>query len=94
MADLSDAITPASVVERLQERGIHLSERMLREFARKVGACRIIGKAMFFMPEDIEILIAAAKPRPKGATSSSKPGWTESDTEKLLDRLEKGKKKR
>lgn len=69
MADLSDAITPASVVERLQERGIHLSERTLRDFARKVGACRIIGKAMFFMPEDIEVLIAAAKPHPKGATS-------------------------
>ncbi|NSZ33058.1 hypothetical protein [Agrobacterium tumefaciens] len=94
MADLSDAITPAMVVEKMQERGIHLSERTLREFVRKVGACRIIGKAMFFMPEDIEVLIAAAKPQPKGATSSSKPSWTESDTEKLLDRLEKGKKKR
>lgn len=46
------------------------------------------------MPEDIEVLIAAAKPQPKGATSSSKPGWAESDTEKLLDRLEKGKRKR
>ena len=62
MADLSDAITPAMVVENMRERGIHLSERTLREFARRVGACRIIGKAMFFMPEDIEVLIAAAKP--------------------------------
>jgi hypothetical protein len=94
MANLSDAITPTLVVEKMQERGIHLSERTLRDFARKVGACRIIGKAMFFMPEDIEILIAAAKPRAKNAPSSTVSSWTDRDTEELLERIEKGKKGR
>ncbi len=94
MANLSDAITPAMVVEKMQERGVQLSERTLRAFARRVGACRIIGKAMFFMPEDIEVLIAAARPQPKGSTLSSVSGWTERDTDRLPHRLEKGKKKR
>ncbi|XOK13955.1 hypothetical protein ACI6PO_19270 [Agrobacterium tumefaciens] len=94
MADLSDAITPAMVVEKMQERGVHLSERTLREFARKVGACRIIGKAMFFMPEDIEVLIAAAKPRPKFLPLPTASEWTDSETAKLRERLQKGKKTR
>lgn len=94
MVDLSDAITPATVVERMQERGVHLSERTLREFARKVGACRIIGKAMFFMPEDIEVLIAAAKPQPKFSSTPTELGWTDSDTARLRERLKKGEKKR
>jgi hypothetical protein len=62
---LSEALTPHAAVAILQSKGIAVSERTLREKARKLGACRIIGKAMFLMPADIEAIIEAAKPKAK-----------------------------
>lgn len=64
MGLLTEAITPAAVVAKLREAGIHISERALRERARALGACRIVGRAMFLMPSDIEALLEAAKPVP------------------------------
>ncbi|MCT7665638.1 hypothetical protein [Shinella kummerowiae] len=63
MAELSEAITPGAVVETLAARGVVISERTLREKARRTGACRIIGRAMFFMPDDLERLIDAMRPQ-------------------------------
>ena len=86
---VSEALTPHAVVAILQSKGIAVSERTLREKARRLGACRIIGKAMFLMPEDIDAIIAAAKPKAKISTDTA-PGvsqWTEADTDKLLERL-------
>ena len=45
-------MTPAVVVKILQTRGISLSERTLREHAKRIGACQIIGEMMFLMPAD------------------------------------------
>ena len=54
MTSLFDqAISPSAAVEKMAACGIHLSERTLRERARQLGACRVIGKAMFLMPSDI-----------------------------------------
>lgn len=61
---LDQAITPAEAVQKFQERGINLSERTLREFARRVGAYRIIGKAMFLMPSDVDAILEASRPQP------------------------------
>lgn len=66
MARLEDAIAPASVVAKLKERGIEISERALKERAREIGAYRQIGRAIFFTPEDLEKImepVAATPPK-------------------------------
>lgn len=68
MTDLSTAMSPAAIVSKLKAQGIDVPERTLREFARKAGVCRIVGRAMFFMPDDVDALIEAMKAVPK-ATS-------------------------
>lgn len=50
---LDGAISPAAAVEALAARGIKISERTLREKARRIGAYRELGQAMFFLPEDL-----------------------------------------
>lgn len=93
MTVLDEAISPATAVAKLQAAGINISERTLRERARSIGACRIIGKAMFLLPSDIEMIITAAKPEPSScqtSPSAEKSGttvsrWTESDTAALRD---------
>lgn len=101
MTTLDEAITPADAVAKLKARNIDISERTLRERARKLGACRVIGKAMFLMPDDIETILNAAKPEPttcqtskseetSGTTALPSMGY---DTEDLLRRLTKGSRK-
>lgn len=62
MAELTDALTPKAIVEKLAAKGISISERALRETARRTGHCRILGKSMFFMPEDVHNLLEAMRP--------------------------------
>lgn len=90
---LDGAITPAEAVQKFQERGINLSERTLREFARRVGACRIIGKAMFLMPSDVDAILEASRPKPPtphtanplaGAVRAGRFRTPEQDYEDLL----------
>lgn len=69
---LGSAITPAEAVRKLQDRGINLSERTLREFARRVGACRIIGKAMFLMPSDVDTILEASRPKPAPPSTTTR----------------------
>lgn len=64
MTELSKAITPGAVVEILAKCGVVVSERTLREEARRTGACRIIGRAMFFMPDDLDRIVEAMRPTP------------------------------
>ena len=64
MNSLADALSPSAIVERLRSRGIEVSERRLREFAREKGLCRIVGRAIFFLPDDVEKLLDAMKPEP------------------------------
>ena len=103
MTALDDAITPADAVARLRARNIDISERTLRERARKLGACRVIGKAMFLLPSDIETILNAAKPEPTECQTSTSERevtsgstisrWTERDTENLLKRVTAGSRK-
>ncbi len=88
MKDLSGAVTPTALVAKFAEAGITISERTLRERARQLGAYRIIGKTMFLMPEDIELILEAAKPQPKlRVAAEPSSSWTDSDTEALIQRL-------
>ncbi|THK35668.1 hypothetical protein EHS39_23900 [Ensifer sp. MPMI2T] len=92
---LDEAMTPAAAVAKLHAAGIHVSERPLRERARALGACRVIGKALFLLPADIETTLEAAKPKPRGRYEVShyepQPApikrWTDADSEKLRERL-------
>lgn len=86
------AMTPAMVVETLLSRGVQISERTLRERARRIGAFREIGRTMFFMPEDIDALLEAAKPARTNRTATHVPNWSDEDTAKLRDKLVRGKK--
>jgi hypothetical protein len=63
------AFKPEAVVAMLAGQGIIISERTLKERARKLGACRIIGNTMFLLPADIDRILEAAKPEPKPCAS-------------------------
>ena len=43
--------TPAELAKQLG-----CSERSLRALARRLGACRVIGKSMVLLPEDVRII--------------------------------------
>ncbi|MEA3533248.1 helix-turn-helix domain-containing protein [Rhizobium sp. CC-YZS058] len=65
-----ELITPEALVERFAANGIIISERTLRDIARRLGAFRVIGKSMFFMPEDLEAILEDARPKPRGQQKS------------------------
>lgn len=87
MESLTDAITPAAAAAKLLEAGVRISERTLRERARALGACRIIGKTMFLMPSDIDAILEAAKPAPRVPRHMS-GAWTDEDSRALRQRLQ------
>ncbi|WP_149738460.1 hypothetical protein [Rhizobium sp. RU20A] len=94
MHSFDDAISPAVAVAMLQGQGIKISERTLRERARELGACRVIGKAMFLLPVDIEAILEASKPVRRSASAPSASAWSEADSLALYQRLREPRKKR
>lgn len=54
---LQRAISVGKAVDILRTACVKVSERTLREKARRIGAYREIGQAMFFLPEDLEKLM-------------------------------------
>jgi len=95
MKDLSGALTPKALVAKFAETGITISERTLRERARQLGAYRLIGKTMFLLPEDIEVILEAAKPQPRQRVEAvPRSNWTDSDTDALIARLSPKHRKR
>jgi len=94
--------TPEDVVKAFAARGIIIKERTLRETARAHGACRRLGKALFFTDADIERLLTALAPAPQtegsepcGSTSAELSGIIHSpstgkDTANLRKRLTSG----
>lgn len=84
---LPDHIKPGDLAEHLG-----VSERTVRETARALGACRIIGKAMILLPEDVEAILEASKPCQSKSTSAADTGTIEGplpegDFEALQKRL-------
>ncbi|MCV9997297.1 hypothetical protein OE766_03470 [Pararhizobium sp. YC-54] len=89
---LSEATTPKAIVARLNAVGIEISERTLRERARQLGACRIIGKSMFLMPSDIEAILEASKPKPRRPLDQPSSS-TDLDNARLALKLAKSRKR-
>jgi hypothetical protein len=69
---LPDHVTPADLAGH-----IGVSERELRRLARELGACRIIGKAMILLPEDVETILEASRPCQSKSTNAAGSGTTE-----------------
>jgi hypothetical protein len=69
-AALPELLSPEAVVAQFAQAGIAISERELRRRARKLRACREIGKALFFTPADVERIVAAAIPEVPECPSS------------------------
>lgn len=52
------------------------SERRLREIARGLGACRIIGNRMLLTKTDVDAILEASRPCPSNSTDAAKSGTT------------------
>ena len=63
--------TPSQVVADFAAKGITVSERAVREKARELGACRILGKAMILLPEHIDLIFEAPECQNATDTGSS-----------------------
>jgi hypothetical protein len=61
---LPDITTPAELAARMG-----WSERHVRDFARRLGACRVLGNRMVLLPEDVHTIMEAAKPCPSKSTN-------------------------
>src|SRR5687767_13352721 len=53
---------------------IGVSERRIRQMARRLGACRIFGKTMILTPDDVKALLEAARPCPLSSIAEAKSG--------------------
>jgi hypothetical protein len=46
--------------------------KRVRQLAKKLGACRVLGNRMALMPEDIEVILEATKPCPSSSLSGER----------------------
>src|SRR5690606_19174598 len=70
---LREGKTPEQWVSTLAERGLRVSERTLRERARALGACRILGNAMVILPEHIDRIFEEPEPCRSKSTDAVPP---------------------
>jgi hypothetical protein len=68
--NLPDGITPAQFASRYG-----WSERRVRDKARELGACRILGNRMVLLPDDVQAILEATK-CPSSSTGAVKFGTT------------------
>jgi hypothetical protein len=68
---MSDTYTPAMLAEKWG-----VSERHLRRIARELGACRVMGKAMWFTEDDVRTIEEAQRCR-SSSGSGARSGTTE-----------------
>ena len=54
-----DFTTPAALAKQLG-----WAEKRVRSLAKRLGACRILGNRMVFLPEDVKAIMEATKPCP------------------------------
>lgn len=94
-------MAPAEIVAMFAAKGLRISERELRRKARELGCCRELGKALFFLPEDIDALFGGLQPcrsksqsekAPRSGTSSA--SLTGIGLTEVLDLLERKTPKR
>lgn len=68
---LLDFITPDDLA-----RSTGWSPRRVRELARGLGACRILGNRMVLTPADVRAILEASRPCPSKCTVAAKSGTT------------------
>jgi hypothetical protein len=61
---LPETITPEALADHMG-----WSERRVRDLARRLGACRILGNRMVLLGEDVAAIMEAAKPCPSRSSS-------------------------
>src|SRR5580765_1507763 len=92
---LPEITTPAELAKRMG-----WSERHVRDLARRLGACRVLGNRMVLLPEDVSAILEATKSCPSksidvrealsGVTGARLP---DVDAEDLLAHLTKKPRK-
>ncbi len=93
MSLLPAYITPEELAEHLQ-----VSERTIRQIARKLSACSEIGKKMILTEDDIQQIMESTRPCHLKSKGEAKSGTTQGqfpvgDYEDLRARLKKPKHK-
>ncbi len=68
---LPDLITPEELAGHTG-----WSERKVREIARGLGACRIIGNRMLLTQTDVDAILEASRPCPSPSSVAAKSGTT------------------
>jgi len=66
--------TPEEWVDVFAARGIHLSARTIRADARRLGACKILGRVMILLPEHIDRLFQEPEKCPSHSTNETDGG--------------------
>ena len=85
--------TPAQWKAELAGAGVEISERTLREKARALGACRMLGNAMILLPEHIDQIFEEPEWRSKSTLEGTSGGLKDdlliavSTSERALERL-------
>jgi hypothetical protein len=57
-----ETITPEELAKKMG-----WGAKRVRQLAKKLGACRILGNRMALLPEDVEIILKATKPCPSNS---------------------------
>src|SRR6478752_5411718 len=70
LMSLPEGITPAEFARRYG-----WSERRVRDKARELGACRILGNRMILLPQDVASILEATK-CPSSYTGAARSGTT------------------
>ena len=82
---LQDGKTPAQWVDALAAMGVDVSERTLRERARSLGACRVLGKAMILLPEHIDLIFEEPEQCRSRNTSATVSGGSVEELQMVTD---------
>jgi hypothetical protein len=78
---LPDFITPAELAKHTG-----WSERNIRSLARRIGACRIIGRRMVLTKADVDAILEASRPKSSTPTPAVQPTGDYEALTKLLER--------
>lgn len=70
-AELPRVLTPEDLAKHLG-----WSERRVRDKARELGACRILGNRMIFTQSDVDAILEATRPCPLKSTNEAMFGTT------------------
>jgi excisionase family DNA binding protein len=68
----SDALSPEGLADELASKGITIPADVIRQRALQLGACRLLGDAMFLLPEDVNAILRAGKQLPASMLEKSK----------------------